>query len=49
MVTYGMMCGMTEEAAWRCCPGKLWDMFLWRREYDDEIHGVKRVRERGDD
>ncbi|MGI6634179.1 MAG: hypothetical protein ACOX7B_03285 [Christensenellales bacterium] len=40
---------MTEESAWRSAPGKLLDIFLWRREYDDELHGIKRVSEMGED
>lgn len=40
-----MMCGMAEDAAWASCPGKLLDIYLWRQEYDDQLHGITRGEE----
>jgi hypothetical protein len=34
--------GLNEEQAWRSNPGRIRDLWLWRQEYDDEIHGVRR-------
>ena len=49
LVCWGMMCGLTEQEAWLSNPGKLIDLFLWRREYDDEQHQLKRSRGGTDD
>jgi len=34
--------GLTEESAMMKKPGCIFDLWLWRREYDDEQHGIKR-------
>jgi hypothetical protein len=34
--------GLTEESAMMKKPGEINDLWLWRREYDDELHGIKR-------
>ncbi len=39
-----MMCGLTQQEAWLSNPGKLVDLYLWHREYDDEQHQLKRVK-----
>jgi hypothetical protein len=39
-----MMCGLTETEAWLSNPGKLVDLFLWKREYDDEQHQLERAK-----
>jgi len=37
------MCGLTEMDAWLSNPGKIIDLFLYRREYDDEQHQLTRT------
>ena len=44
LVLWGMMCGLTETEAWLSNPGKLVDLFLWKREYDDEQHQLERAK-----
>lgn len=39
---------MSLHEAWTSTPGTLMDVFLWRREYDDALHGIKR-EEDGDE
>jgi hypothetical protein len=34
--------GLAEESAMMKRPGEIYDLWLWRREYDDELHGIKR-------
>jgi hypothetical protein len=34
--------GLTEESAMMKRPGEIFDLWLWLREYDDELHGIKR-------
>ena len=49
LLGYAMQVGMTEPQAWAANPGRILDLFLWKREYDDEQHGIKRRRQGGDD
>jgi hypothetical protein len=44
-----MMCGLTQTEAWLSNPGKLVDLYLWRREYDDEQHQLKRTKKGAED
>ena len=37
-----MQVGYTEEQAWRTNPGRIRDLWLWQRDYDDEQHRLKR-------
>lgn len=39
-----LQAGLTEEQAWSTHPGRIHDLWLWRREYDDEQHGIERKR-----
>ena len=34
------MCGLTEQEAWLSNPGKLIDLYLWKRDYDAQMHGI---------
>lgn len=40
----GLMAGLTEEQAWMTNPGRIADLYLWKRDYDDEQHGIKRIK-----
>jgi len=42
-----MLCGMSEPRTWSATPGRIIDLYLYRREYDESIHGKK--PEKGDD
>ena len=37
-----MQVGYTEEQAWRTHPGRILDLWLYLRAYNDEQHGIKR-------
>ena len=45
LIAWGLMCGLTEMDAWLSNPGKIIDLFLYRREYDDEQHQLTRINE----
>jgi hypothetical protein len=32
---------MTEAETWKTVPGRIIDMFLWTREYDERLHGFR--------
>ncbi len=38
-----LQAGYSEAEAWETTPARIWDLFLMKREYDDEQHRLKRV------
>lgn len=43
MIAYGLIAGLTMQEASTTEPGFVVDLFLARRRYDDEQHGIKRT------
>lgn len=41
-VGYGLITGMTLDEVLASPPGFVLDMYIMRRNYDDEQHGIKR-------
>lgn len=39
---YGLIAGMTLAETLASPPGLVMDMYIMRRKYDDEQHGIKR-------
>lgn len=48
---YGLLAGLTLSETLRSAPGFVLDMYLMRRDYDDQLHGIRRkkLNEWGDD
>lgn len=44
-VSYGLIAGLTLEETLASAPGFVADMYIMRRKYDDEQHGIKRTSE----
>jgi hypothetical protein len=44
----GLQVGLTERQAWMTNPGRIVDMFLWKRDYDMAMHG-KRLKDPEED
>jgi hypothetical protein len=49
LFSYGLIAGLTEEKIMMMNPGTIIDLYLWKREYDDEQHQLKRGGNGGDD
>ena len=45
VMSYALTAGLTYTEALHMAPGLILDLYLYRRNYDDEQHGVKRKRE----
>lgn len=45
MVSRGLIAGLTYSETRSMRPGAVIDMFLYRQRYDDQQHGIKRVKE----
>lgn len=41
-IGYGLIAGLTLTETLAAAPGFVFDMFLIKRKYDDEQHGIKR-------
>lgn len=41
-IGYGLIAGLTLEEILASTPGFVADMYIMRRKYDDEQHGLKR-------
>ena len=39
-----MIAGLSYEQIMRSAPGLVMDLFLYRRDYDDQLHGIIRQR-----
>ena len=44
VVSYGMIAGLSLDEIMRTPPGMIIDLYLYRREYDDEQHGLVRKK-----
>lgn len=42
VTAWGMIAGLSYEDTRRLSPGMLLDLYVLRRAYDDEQHGIKR-------
>lgn len=42
MIHWGLVAGLTFEEMHDMPPGMILDLYVWRRAYDDEQHGIKR-------
>lgn len=47
VVSYGLIAGLSYSEVMRTPPGMVLDLFLYRRAYDDQQHGLRR-KKRGD-
>lgn len=47
LVSMGMIAGLTEKQTWLSNPGRILDLYFWRREYDESLHGI--VRQKSDE
>lgn len=41
LISYGLAAGLTYAETMRLQPGVVMDLFMYRREYDGELHGIK--------
>jgi hypothetical protein len=41
LLWFGLQAGLTEKETWKTTPGRIIDMFIWHREYDERLHHVK--------
>lgn len=42
VVSYGLTAGLRLDEINRMRPGAVLDLFVYRRNYDDQQHGIKR-------
>lgn len=49
VASFGLIAGIALAEMRRHTPGFVIDMYLMRRKYDDEQHGIKRKREEPDE
>ena len=42
MIHWGLVAGLTYTEMGDMTPGMIVDMYIWRRKYDDQQHGIKR-------
>lgn len=42
VVSYGLTAGLRLDEINRMRPGEVLDLFIYRRNYDDQQHGIKR-------
>lgn len=42
VVSWGLIAGLRLEEIHRMRPGAVMDLFLYRRTYDDVLHGIRR-------
>lgn len=40
----GLIAGLTLEETRAAAPGLVFDLYFLRRQYDDQLHGIKRKR-----
>lgn len=45
VMSYALTAGLTYTEALHMAPGLILDLFLYRRNYDDTMHGVQRKKE----
>ena len=44
IVSYGLIAGLKYHEMMRMKPGMVLDLFIYRRNYDDQQHGIKRSK-----
>lgn len=44
VVSFGLIAGLTYDQVMRTPPGMVIDLYLYRRDYDDQQHGLTRKR-----
>ena len=44
IVSWGLIAGLTLSEIHRMKPGAVMDLYIYRRNYDDVQHGIRRVR-----
>lgn len=42
MIHWGLVAGLTYTEMMDMTPGMIMDLYVWRRTYDDEQHGIRR-------
>lgn len=42
MIHWGLVAGLTYNDMQEMGPGMILDLYIWRRSYDDDIHGIRR-------
>lgn len=42
MIHWGLTAGLTYTEMGEMAPGMIVDMYIWKRRYDDEQHGIRR-------
>ena len=42
MIGCGLIAGMALKEIMRAAPGFVMDMYLYKQEYDDVMHGIRR-------
>lgn len=42
MIHWGLVAGLTYTEMGEMSPGMIVDLYIWRRTYDDQQHGIKR-------
>lgn len=45
VISRGLIAGLSYSEMWHMEPGFVIDMFTGRMKYDDQQHGIKRVKE----
>lgn len=45
VVSFGLIAGMTYGEMLRMSPGMIVDLYVYRRRYDDEQHGIHRIKQ----
>jgi len=45
VLSCGLIAGLKPEEMWTMPPGLILDLFVYRRDYDDMEHGIRRQEE----
>ena len=45
IVSYGLIAGLSYQEIRKACPGAVITLYLHKRDYDDEQHGITRRKE----
>lgn len=45
IVSYGLIAGLRYDEMQNMRPGMVLDLFIYRRNYDDQMHGIRRDEE----
>ena len=44
IIHYGLVAGLAYSEMWALVPGLICDLYVLRQGYDDQQHGIKRVK-----